>query len=608
VTWGDAAAAVTAMGRSSAATLVYRVGGELRLTTVVKATFALVPDGPMAQLDADPIARADAFRERGTLSALLAPTDLVPYRPRADVLLLGHARAPGERPTPAMGVRLLLAQGGEVVLDKRLAVRGSPDVSGRTREPSPFVAMELAWELAARTPDNPVGIRETPATWAHVVDPLHRELAAGFGPITAAWPMRRSLLTIDEADFAARIPALPADFAWGYFNAAPPDQRVPFLRGDEWVGYEGLSAQLARVQSCLPGVRAAARVYGAGPDADAGRAVTMEADGIVIDADRLCCSVVWRGAVTLAREEDLAAVHVLAGTETTQRRLSFPPSFAARHARAPSVAPPKNPQIGASPRAALNLGATMTLDVSAPRERRPATPFEVHPDGRPRSAPPPTLDGLRMDAPRAAAAGDGQGSRPRSAPPSPSPGGRSLAQTLEIDASALQRALQATPFEGTVTATPVPAPPDTLPATPHAAPKGATVALDLASLQPPVAAVPFRPAPTLEPSLPRPPGLPAATPFERSALVPAPIPDGPVTLDFARAAAMSAAAPLAPLTIGQQAARRSSPPAASPSRPPPMTPAPPPADNAPRTLGAFFLAALARREAVRDAALHDPPP
>jgi len=44
---------------------------------------------------------------------------------------------------------------------------------------------------------------------------------------------------VDESAFAAAIPELPGDFGWAYFNAAPEDQRIDFLHGDEWVGFEG---------------------------------------------------------------------------------------------------------------------------------------------------------------------------------------------------------------------------------------------------------------------------------------------------------------------------------------------------------------------------------
>jgi len=85
--------AVRAMGSATAATLAFRSGGQLRVTAIVKATFILSPDQPMLLVDSDPIVRADEHRDRSPTSSLLVAGDRVPYRPRADVVIHGHARA-----------------------------------------------------------------------------------------------------------------------------------------------------------------------------------------------------------------------------------------------------------------------------------------------------------------------------------------------------------------------------------------------------------------------------------------------------------------------------------------------------------------------------------
>jgi hypothetical protein len=584
VTWGDVAPPITAMGKAAAATLAFRAGAGLapppnsrsglRVTAVVKATFALVPDAAMAIVDPEPIARADKHRDGQPGSSLVVATELVPFRSCADVLLFGTARAPHEQPTPAMGVRLMVAQGPNVVLDKRLAVRGAPDPSGRTREPKAFAAMQLAWELAARTADNPAGIQEGAGAWPHIVDPKNRERAAGFGPISPRWPSRRRLLeALDEAGLGEQIPSLRAEFPWAYFNAAPEDQRIPFVRGDEWIGFEGMHHGLARVVSCLPGVRAAARVYRGG---EQGQPIALEADTLVIDTDRLVCSVVWRGSFPVASEQDLAAIHVLAGIETAPHPLAFPPS---------NVEPARQPAPVALAKHPMNT--TLTLGVDEVRRLAAATPFENPPNPRPASEPPPK-----------------QVLAPAGAPPPPR--AHPLAgSTIALDVAGFHPMAPAMPFQVGLPATPrideVEPAPATAPS-PDAHPIGSTLLLDVSVALRIAPAVPFTPnGPSAKhdaaPARATP--LPPATPFEQAFLPAPPEPEGPVTLDLGRRANAAAAAPF---TIGQMVTHAAPPALAQPHHdalraPAPTATAPEPgAEPAapPKTLGGFFLAAMAR--------------
>jgi hypothetical protein len=674
VTWGDAGTAITAMGMSGGATVAFRVGGDLRVAVIVKATFILAPDGPMLLVDPDPIVRADQLRDKSPTSSLVAAGDLVPYRPHADVLLQGHARAPGGKPTPAMAVRLMVARGAEVVLDKRLAVRGTPDPTGATREPSPFTAMLLAWELSAGTPENPVGIRETAHAWPHIVDPRHRDRPAGFGPLSPRWPSRRRLLKVPESAFEAAIPALPRDFAWSYFNAAPEDQRVEFFRGDEWVGFEGMSSQLPRVQSCLPGVVGRARVYGPQGPSLTGQPVPLEADTVIIDTDRLRCSVVWRGSFPIAHEKYLRVLEVVAGVETAERPLAFPAAYTGRSVGASSPPPapaPSAPRPDATEEsrtqempAARVAPATPFGPASAPARpirQRPlpaATPFEgAHLTPAPLpgdQAPTADLSGLvqRLAArippqsveqtvddgellahlegtmPIGAHGSAGSASalpfgRPPSSGPPPIDGGSTVDFTALLAGKALpftgaraeptplaaRQAPAAKAFEGGRTmaipaffagdalpfAAPAPpageAPPTPIVGATAPAPKpsvGSTMAIDMlligtalpfAEASP---ALPVREAPPL-PLPPAPAVVPAYAPIGPAAVTFAPVAStfAPVASTFAPVASI-----FAPVAPPSPALLRAIEPVAEP-----------PAGDAPQTLGAFFLAAMARAAA-----------
>ncbi len=541
------------MGRAAVATLAFRVGGELRVAAVVKATFLLAPDGPMSIADPEPIVRADVYRDDSPLSSLVAAADLVPYRSRANVFLTGHARAPLERPTPAMAVRLMMARGRDLVLDKRLAVRGGLDPSGRTREPAPFSAIRFGWEVAAATADNPVGIREGAGVWPHVVDPRRRDRAAGFGPISARWPSRRRFFPAADGVLAARIPELPGDFAWAYFDAAPEDQRVDFLRGDEWVGFEGMSSQLPRVQSCLPGVRARASVYGAAPELRAGRPLPLAADTLSIDADHLLCSVVWRGSFPVAREQDLAALHVFAGVETAGAPLSFPATYAVQPTRTPAAPPPPDMNATVSVGQLISPFAALPF---APAAEPPRSESAPRPPARP-APPSPLLGSGTLEI----------------APPAPD-----MNATMAV--GGLLSPFAALPFTSAAEP-PRPPPPPLASATVEIAPPAADMNATMAvgGFLSPFAALPFAPTAAPPPRTEAQRPLPAATPFEQGRRVtPPPGSQAAVTPAPLVARALPpepiAAVPGLPTTIAD----------------------PPEVDEGepPTTLGGFFLAAMAR--------------
>jgi hypothetical protein len=504
VTWGDEGTAITATGSCAGATLAFRVGGQLRVTAVVKATFALAPDRPMVLVDPDPIVRTDEHRRPDPSSSLAAASDLVPYRPRTDVLLQGHAHAPLARPARSMMVRLMMARGRSVVLDKRLAVRGPLELSGQAREPSPFSTMLLAWELSVGTPDNPAGISEGPRRWPHILDPWRHDRAAGFGPVSPRWPSRRHLLGMNDSALDAPIPELPGGFAWAYFNAAPEDQRLDFLHGDEWIVLEGMHSQILRMQSCLPRVRASARVVGP-PLLDA-QPIPLEADTLLIDTDRQRCSIVWRGSFPVAREADLATLRVFAGVETAECPLALPTSY------------PELPPLAAAAARRLPTGvhpASQALPASSQPtadERFPPLQMPAHVTTMPQRATPFELDS-------------------------------SEPHTIALDVSMLRRRLLAMSVVPASRPLPAMTPSEPLRATragvaPEPLPEQLasegprTVALDVSLLRSRAPATPFSPAaapPCDAPSQP----LPAATPFEQAVLTPAPSPIEPMTLAFA---------------------------------------------------------------------------
>ena len=77
---------------------------------ICKATFLLAPGtSHLADVQEEPF-DDDGFWDDDPQRSLYAPSDLVPVKPRADVLLVGHAFAPGGRPARSLVARFVVGQ------------------------------------------------------------------------------------------------------------------------------------------------------------------------------------------------------------------------------------------------------------------------------------------------------------------------------------------------------------------------------------------------------------------------------------------------------------------------------------------------------------------
>jgi hypothetical protein len=304
------ALSVTATGPASCASLLWRRAGVPWATVIVKATFRLVP-GQVAELVPPlPVAGVDRLSSAGT-GSLAEAAETAPHLPGAGVILTGHACAPRGRAVPSLAVRLGLA-GDRRLLDKTLHVYGDCP-AGTRASAQPFTRMPLVWERAyggPSVPENPAGVGPSngPAL-ANVVDAADPRRPGGFGPVARGWPARRRLLGgIDAEALGAGVLEIPEGIEWRYFHAAPADQQIEALRGNEWIVLDGMSPELPRVESRLPDVRVHAEWQAGGP----ARALDLTADTLVIDADRMLCSVVWRGRFRLEALEAASGVRVTA--------------------------------------------------------------------------------------------------------------------------------------------------------------------------------------------------------------------------------------------------------------------------------------------------------
>ncbi|MGK3990616.1 DUF2169 domain-containing protein [Sorangium sp. So ce136] len=308
---------VVAFGPLCTASLLWRRSrGDWAQTIVCKATFNLLPDvSPLASEQERPNEN-DKHWDGDPARSLYSPSDLVPFKPRADVLLVGNAFAPRKEPVRALVARLAI---GSVDKSIEIYCDRAWTAEGKLHEGPWFSSMPLRYERAAGGPEtwNPVGMGHSGRLDAQGLlrlanlqprgfrlgDPSTRLPPVGFGPIAPSWPERARKLVNrtawSERDWH-RLP-MPEDLDTGWFNAAPVDQQIEVIRGDERLVLENLHREHARLETALAGLRARACVdRGDGGEA---REIQMICDTLWIDTDRAVYTLTWRGVVPLQTPE-----------------------------------------------------------------------------------------------------------------------------------------------------------------------------------------------------------------------------------------------------------------------------------------------------------------
>lgn len=292
-------------------------------TIVCKATFHLKPGQPATLVSPDALAATDFSWHRETQS-IGVPTDLVPLKRNVDVLLIGHAYAPGRRPVTSLIVGLSVGH-----LTKSILVTGdrvwNPD--GTCPEPAPFLRMPLCWERAAGGPSTwnplgvPVGARIDPSTQPPIPNLLPRGFViqnsnhlippVGFGAIAPHWPARATFVrkwatTWNHTKWNEGL--LPPDLDAGYFNAAPMDQQLRELPETTAITLDHLHPDMPRLTTVVEDLRPRARITTA--PGTAPRDILLRPDTLLIDVDRVTCSLTWRATIALRHPQEEGVVHV----------------------------------------------------------------------------------------------------------------------------------------------------------------------------------------------------------------------------------------------------------------------------------------------------------
>ena len=304
------------------------------LTIVCKATYALEPGESGLSAEQEDVNEHENHWDDDPRRSLYAPSDLAPFKARADVTLVGHAFAPASDPVRSIIARMKVGE-----LDKSIEVFG-PRVwtrEGELREGTRWVKMPLRYERAAGgsatwnpvgvsadSPLDPYGQRPLPnlqAPGVHVSQPADVATPIGFGPIASSWLLRKNQLGRLKDSWSDRsLSTLPLeeDFDGGYFQAAPPDQQVDGLKDDERISLEHLHPEHAHLVTRLSGVHP--RVFVETGDA-APWDLVMTADTLWIDTDRAICTLTWRGQIGLG--DPAQPGRVVVALEERGRRLTW---------------------------------------------------------------------------------------------------------------------------------------------------------------------------------------------------------------------------------------------------------------------------------------------
>ena len=312
--------------------------GRSVLTIIVKGTFVIRQDGGVAVAE-DPtsVAFGDEYFDERNGGSVKFESDIVPYKPRTDIVLVGKACAPGGRPAPWVDAALRVGSVSKIlrIFGERKWVCNGKKLTGTMTSPLPFQAMDLLpgkafggmdMKTGGTFGENPEGmgyfdqeIVEDPekAFLPNIEDPKSlirhwkdHPRPAGFGVVGKGCPPRRGYLgTYDEKWRKERCPQPPEDFRPDFYNCAQFDLQVEgYLKGNEEVLLVNLTPE-GKTAFRLPGIRPDVKIertegWG-GPSSK--ETQEMRLDTLCILPEERRFHTIWRGSSHIA---DLTALEI----------------------------------------------------------------------------------------------------------------------------------------------------------------------------------------------------------------------------------------------------------------------------------------------------------
>jgi hypothetical protein len=321
---------LNATGMQAAYAMGMRPDGRELLVVVVKGTFT-IPKGteePRLAEEQFPIVDADTFTGEPGLSAPVYESDYAPVKARCDVLLLGSAHAPDGIPVQRIRVSL-----GVGKMRKEFDVVGnrvwvSDIFAASATEPEPFSAMPISYDTAFGGLDNlnsdpgqheaclanPIGSGFYPKSKGAAIDgkplpnteepgraitnPRVSYNPMGFGPVGRAWQPRPQYGgTYDQNWIDNVFPFLPADFDERYYQSAPLDQQIDYLKGGEEVALLNLTPE-GHTAFRLPRLDVPVTFFMKNFEENEVDAV---ADTLIVEPDLGRFMILWRASLALRR-------------------------------------------------------------------------------------------------------------------------------------------------------------------------------------------------------------------------------------------------------------------------------------------------------------------
>ncbi len=283
-------------------------GGRFALTAIAVA-MARLSHGREATWT-DPAGVEPLYDEAQALVA--RANHVAPYKPRVDVVVVGHAYSPPGTDADRVLARIRLGDFSKAisVTGDRLWVREGPRWGSSA--PRPFSRMLLVPERALRSAENPVGLDPAAIPVEGRLSLPNLEPAAGsysaiLGPIPAAAPSRRNVLNPTAAQWLGALEMghrpgpVPEGFNFAFFNFAPLDQQLNDVPAGSALVLENLHPREPIFTSRLPP---------AGPsftavDPSTGRHLELRArcDTVWVDTDREIAMMVYRASCELERPD-----------------------------------------------------------------------------------------------------------------------------------------------------------------------------------------------------------------------------------------------------------------------------------------------------------------
>lgn len=258
--------------------------GKPVLSIVVKGTFEICPDErAIVALEQAPMAYGDECYDVMGTGSVKYESDIAPFKPRADIVLVGKAYAPGGMPVQVLDVMLRVGQQKKIirVIGDRHWICSSRVLPEHPSKPEPFTSMDLVYERAFGGIDMegggycaenlvgrgfvvkkskkaldgmPLPNLEDPAnlikSWKDHPKPV------GFGFYGRAWMPRLGYLEArDKQEKQESFSEPQADLLFDHHNGAHPDLQVEgYLNGDEEVELVNLTPE-GTIQFRLPGIK-----------------------------------------------------------------------------------------------------------------------------------------------------------------------------------------------------------------------------------------------------------------------------------------------------------------------------------------------------------------